>query len=351
MEHRLIVTADDFGACDYIDNGIKEAIQAGVVSSVAAFINFEPRVSTHPHGAYKGSIAAIQELIKDINQDPLYKNNRKVRIGLHLNFHAGSPVYPHHNQIKNLLHRKKRVQGKPIFKTIEQFDPGKMKDAEVIKELYAQYSKFYSELGFAPDHLSSHFPILFMTPRFFESVCMLAKPLSIPIRNPFLIWQTKNESKTSPNKKELSNVKRFFRKHSQTKELGIKRAIRLIDTLNNTLLSGYKRKNIAALKQYQIPFADYINCHMYGNGANENCVNNILSKLLSFHPEWYEKKKRAPIVTEMVTHVGKGTYKADKVPSGIDAGYFEGRRAELNRITDNKMLKRKKLYNYKSAFE
>jgi len=350
MEHRLIVTADDFGACDYIDEGIKEAIQAGVVSSVAAMVNFEPRGKNHPYGAYKGSIPAIQELVHDIQYSPLYKKNRKVRIGLHFNFHAGSPVYKYPKQIKNLLHRRRKVNGHPIFKTIEQLDPGKVKDNEVIKELHAQYSKFYSGLGFAPDHLSSHFPILFMTPRFFESVCHLAQPLSIPIRNPFLIWQTKNESKNSPNKADLSKAKRFFKKRSQTKQLGIKRAIRLIDTVNNTLLSGYRRKNIAALKEYNIPFADYINCHMYGNGANEDCVENVLGNLLSFHPEWYDKPKRAPVVTEMVTHVGKGKYKPEKIPSGIDPSYFKGRGEELESILNNKQLKRKKLYNYKTAF-
>ncbi len=270
---------------------------------------------------------------------------------MHFNFHAGSPVYQHPKQIKNLLHRRKKVLDKPIFKTIEQLDPGKLKDAEVIKELHAQYSKFYNGLGFAPDHLSSHFPILFMTPRFFESVCMLAKPLNIPIRNPFLIWQTKNESDQSPHKAVLSKTKRFFKKRSKTKQLGIKRAIRLIDTLNNTLLSGYRRKNIKALKEHQIPFADYINCHMYGNGKEaENSIDNILKNLLTFHPEWYEKSQRTPVVTEMITHVGTGNYHKEKVPSGIDPKYFEGRKAELNIILKSKELQKGKLYNYKTAF-
>ena len=58
-EHRVIVTADDFGACKFIDDGIREAIKKGAVSCVSAFINFEERVNgkgkhnKHPWGNTK----------------------------------------------------------------------------------------------------------------------------------------------------------------------------------------------------------------------------------------------------------------------------------------------------------
>ena len=70
---------------------------------------------------------------------------------------------------------------------------------------------------------------------------------------------------------------------------------------------------------------------MYGNGKEaENSIDNILKNLLTFHPEWYEKSQRTPVVTEMITHVGTRNYHKEKVPCGIDPKYFEGRKAELN---------------------
>lgn len=350
MEHRLIVTADDFGACHYIDNGIREAIKAGVVSSVAAMVNFEPRGADHPHGEYPGSINAIKSLIKDIQTHPDYAKNRHVRVGLHFNFHSGFPVYPNREKVKSLLSKKNKVQGKAVFKTIEEFNPSKVEKREVIKELHAQYSHFYAGLGYVPDHLSSHFPIIFMTPELFEVVCMLAKPLDIPIRNPFLIWQTKNEGKQSPHRAALLQTKKFFKKRSKTKHLGLKRAIRLIDTLNDTILNGWKRKNIRSMKKHQIPFADYVNVHLYGNGHEAGCIGNVFNHLLPFHPEWYKRETDTPIVTEMITHVGHGPYNPLHIPRGIDEGYFSGRSNELSSIINNPQLKAAKLFNYKYAF-
>lgn len=352
MKHRLVVTADDFGACDYIDNGVREGIKAGVVSSVAAMVNFPPRDANHPHGAYKGSIQAIKDLINDVQTSPEYELARKrdVRIGLHFNFHSGFPVFPRKEKVKSLLSKKHKVLGQPVFKTIEEFNPDKVKKEEVIKELAAQYSLFHASLGYIPDHFSAHFPLIFMTPEFFETVCQLAKPFNIAIRNPFLIWQTKNDGKNSANRKTLKATKKFFKKQSKTKHIDLKRAIKLVNTLDDTLLNGWKKKNIQAMKKQDIRFADYVNVHLYGNGKNSDCVDNVLNHLLDFHPEWYEKPSDAPVVTEMVVHLGIGDYNPAQVPRGIDENYFGNRHKELKRVLNNSKLKDFKLYNYKYAF-
>jgi predicted glycoside hydrolase/deacetylase ChbG (UPF0249 family) len=39
-DRRLIVTADDFGAADCIDNAIRSAIRIGQVSAVSALTNY-----------------------------------------------------------------------------------------------------------------------------------------------------------------------------------------------------------------------------------------------------------------------------------------------------------------------
>ncbi len=350
MEHRVIVTADDFGACNFIDNGIREAIKSGVVSCISSFINFEPRNSRHPYGSYKGSVQAIKDLLHDVQHSPEFSKNRNLRVGLHFNFHAGSPVYQHENKIKSLLLRR-RVNDRRIFKNIEKFNPSKVEKKEFAKELHAQYSRFFNQMGFAPDHFSSHFPIIFMTPEFFDIVCAVAAPMGIPVRNPFLVWQTKNEPKDSPNRDKLSNVKKFFKKKSKTKEIGLKRAIKMADTLTDTILAGWKTKNVNALRKNGIDFPDYTNCHLYGNGTDPESVKNVLNNLLDFSPSQFKKHGGKPVVTEVITHVGKGTYKTEQVPHGIDSDYFKGRGEELATVTASKELQRRKLYNYKSALQ
>lgn len=350
MEHRLIVTADDFGACDFIDNGIKKAIREGVVSSIAAFVNFEPRDASHPYGAYKGSIRAIKDLMFEISHSDEFAQNRDVRIGLHFNFHAGSPAYPFEDKIESLL-LPDTVNGRRLFRNIEKFNPNRVDPKEFAKELHAQYSRFFNELGFAPDHFSSHFPIIFMTPELFKMVCELASPLNIPVRNPFLVWQTKNESKDSANHEALSFAKKFFRKKTKTKEIELKRAIKLVDTLDNTILNGWKQKNIKSLQEAGLPFPDFTQCHLYGNGSDESAVDNIIEYLLDFHPQYYKKREDLPVVTEVITHVGEGSFQPEQVPHGIDPSYFSGRLEELERITGSLVLKERKLFNFKSAFE
>ncbi len=348
MDHRIIVTADDFGACDFIDNGIREAIRADVVSCISTFINFEPRDDSHPYGAYKGSIQAVKDLLRDIKDPSIFPNTPDIRVGLHFNFHAGSPVFPHEDKIESLLLDRK-VNGRRIFRNIEKFNPSKVDQKEFNKELQAQYSRFFNELTFAPDHFSSHFPIIFMTPEFFEDVCSLAKPLRIPVRNPFLVWQTKNEPKDSPNREKLKTIKGFFKKKSKTKQIDLKRAIKLIDTLNDTVLNGFKTKNIRSLNKHGIDFPDYTHCHLYGNGSDVEAVRNMINNLPDFRPSHYKKPPGKPIVTEIITHVGRGEFDENKVPHGIDSTYFGGRHEELERVTTSNELIQRKLFNYKSA--
>ena len=69
----------------------------------------------------------------------------------------------------------KKVAGKPIFKTVDKFNPSAIPVRVFKKELNAQYRKFEDNLGFDPDHLSCHFPVIFMAPKFFKEVCALSK--------------------------------------------------------------------------------------------------------------------------------------------------------------------------------
>ena len=373
MEHRVIVTADDFGACDYIDEGIREAIKTGVVSSVSAFVNFEPRDKDHPYGKYRGSIQAIKDLLSDIQDPNKFPNRPELRVGLHLNFHAGSPV-SNPAEIKSLLLKEKEIIKKAkksgkvknkkkkvfrVLKPIEKFNPTTIKLKDFNKELYAQYNKFEKELGFDPDHLSSHFPIIFMTPKFFREVCNLAVDvrkgkLPVPIRNPFLIWQNSKKWASKEDKERLKQMRRFWKKRSKAKKINLKTAIVMADTVFDTLLNGWRKKNIKELVNKKIEFPDYTNCNLYGNGGeNSDTVINMLNHLLDFRPANYKKDANKPLCTELIVHVGKGNLEAAKAtaPSGINGDYFEGRGNELISVIKSQELINRTLFHYKSALQ
>lgn len=417
--HRVIVTADDFGACNFIDNGIKKALREGSISCVSALINFEPRDSSHPNGAYMGSVAAINQLLADLKTEP-YKKSKHVRIGLHLNFHAGSPVSTDHESIKELLQQKKvkikkikvhksgkkkgqnkkdkkgntktkmkkekvfvKVNDKPIFKTVNNFNPNKV-SAEVFRtELLAQYKKFENSFGFDPDHLSAHFPVIFMAPDLFKIVCEEAKNLRgdkkpVPVRNPILVWQ--NGKKWAPEKEKgiLKNTKKFWKNNSKArKEVNLKTKLANVNKLFAIFLNNWRGKAINHLNKNNISYPDYTNCNLYGNGGqNSVVIESMINLLLDFRPRFYNKSKNKDLSTEIIVHLGdfdQDTIKSFKgkkgkalenakakalkkvisqSPSGINGAYFNGRMEELQTITtQSKKLIDHGLFHYQHGLQ
>src|SRR6266403_4156400 len=77
----LILTADDYGACDFIDNGIISALRGGKINTVTAFV-------THP-----GSESRMKTLL-DLREELKEKNAGfyTFNIGLHFSITSGNPV-------------------------------------------------------------------------------------------------------------------------------------------------------------------------------------------------------------------------------------------------------------------
>jgi predicted glycoside hydrolase/deacetylase ChbG (UPF0249 family) len=397
MEHRVIVTADDFGACKFIDDGIREALKKGVVSSVSALINFEPRDKDHDYGEYEGSVAAIKSLLHDLKNSPEYEKSRNVRIGLHLNFHAGSPVSDpkevsdllefDHEEFKlkkngkfkgqpkiNSKGEKKTkrvtkdtpvmVNGQPLFKTVNRFNPSSISTDQFTKELNAQYDKFEKSFGFDPDHLSCHFPVIFMAPRLFEHVCKLAnekrkgkKP--VPIRNPILIWQ--NDKKWAPEEEaeDLKKTRKFWKEHSKARaEVDLKTKLANANKLFDIFLNKWRKKAIENLNNNKISFPDYTNCNLYGNGGESaEIITKMINRRLDFRPTVYGKDENMGLSTEIIVHLGKGDLEdaKKKAPSGINGEYFAGRTQELLALTNSNDLVRlkseKNLLHFQFALE
>ncbi|MEO1261814.1 MAG: ChbG/HpnK family deacetylase [Bacteroidota bacterium] len=387
MDHRVIVTADDFGACNFIDDGIREALKKGMVSSVSALINFEPRTKDHPHGEYEGSVSAVKRLLHDLNHNDKYKLSRNVRIGLHFNFHAGSPVSDP-GEIEDLLEfretvfkRKKRgrhkgqpkinfkgekkvkrnkkdrpieIAGKPIFKLVDDFNPSAISIKQFKKELLAQYNKFEQSFGFDPDHLSCHFPVIFMAPKMFKEVCKLAKDVRkgkepVPVRNPILVWQNSKKWVPESEKEDLKKSKKFWKDHSEArKEVDLKTKLANADKLFDIFLNKWRKKAIKNLNENKVSFPDYTNCNLYGNGGKQSkIIRNIIERRLDFRPKIYKKSDDKPLTTEIIVHLGKGNLEKAKMmaPNGINADYFAGRARELDALLSSKDLVRVKTEN------
>ena len=131
--HRLIVTADDFGAGGVVDRGILRAVEVGTVTTVSALTN------------YPGAGDAIREL---------HRAFPHVGIGVHLNLTSGPPVQAP-SLLGGICDPQGMFQGLPrLLGRLDYLDI-----TAVESELSAQIAPFH-DAGIPVDHLSSHHNVL-----------------------------------------------------------------------------------------------------------------------------------------------------------------------------------------------
>jgi len=216
----IIITADDFGCCNYIDKGIIKGIDHGVVSCVSTFINFEKRKANERGGSYQGSLKAITKLM-----NKKFKNNLSFPVGLHLTINAGLPILPS-DQVPNLI--KRTAGNKPeYFKDIANFDPelyvhNKVVRAQIKAEVEAQINEFKKHFG-RPNHLSCHFGILFHFKDILKEYVAIKGIEKYPIRNPILSYQSPKDKKDKP---AIKLMKRYFNKKSKMKIEGFSKGVK-----------------------------------------------------------------------------------------------------------------------------
>ncbi len=180
MSKGIILNADDYGAMNFIDQGIEAGIAAGVVNSVSVFVTFG--VNSHHN------IKALYEKYKD-----------RIKIGLHFTITAGRPLGTY-QQVPSLYKgfgRKKRK-----FRLFQHLDVTKIPGNEFAMELELQLAKLAELLdGYDKiDHINSHQGILNFIPSFWEVLLDLAKkePYSnLPFRSP-VTYEMEHRFKTDP---------------------------------------------------------------------------------------------------------------------------------------------------------
>ena len=289
---KLIVTADDFGAHPFIDRGIREAVLAGCVNTVSAFMVFK----------YSGD--KLIQLATDAKN-----RNLNVNFGVHLSLTAGAPVLG--ESVPSLIENN----GK--FYDVNTYDYDSTDPFEVYEETRAQI-KLFTQTGLRLDHLSCHHGIMQLFPEYFKIYLLLAAEFKVPIRNPILISREKIKGY------KLSGMKYegLFRGLECIINKGFYQVLINTGTLSP---EGLKRK-MQVFKGGRVSCPDHFIDTFYKNSDKKQ-----LDKILRYLP----KGKKS----ELVVHLGSGNYNdspdEQRKYNGINFNYFDGRKKELHTILHN----------------
>lgn len=127
---KLMITADDFGMCEPVNEAIRACIRAGTVRSTNVMVNM----------GCAEEAAALRESFPQLS------------LGIHFNLTVGQPVLPQ-ERIPNL------VDANGVFlpyKTLRRhYRTGKIKGREVVAEITAQLDRFIRRFGM-PDYWNGH---------------------------------------------------------------------------------------------------------------------------------------------------------------------------------------------------
>lgn len=130
MDHKLIITADDYGMCDSVNRAIDDCIAARVVLSTNVMTNME-----------------CAEEAADLKKKFPY-----VSVGLHYNFTVGQPILPP-EQVPSLVDENgnfldyQKIREKCKNKTYNY--------EEIAAEMNAQYNR-YVQIAGQPDYWNTH---------------------------------------------------------------------------------------------------------------------------------------------------------------------------------------------------
>src|SRR6266511_3990969 len=154
MNRRLIITADDYGMCDAVNDAIEECLAAGAVHATCVMINMP---------AYAAAAALRQRF-----------PHRS--IGIHWNLTQGRPLLPP-SQIPSLVNGD---DGNflPASQLRCRWLLRRISPAELTAELRAQYQRFCEVAG-EPDFWNTHENV-HVLPGLFETCVALGQALRIP---------------------------------------------------------------------------------------------------------------------------------------------------------------------------
>lgn len=301
---KYILTADDYGAIDYIDQGIIKAIRASKINSVACFaVRFDRNGETElPE--------RIQKLLD------LRKEGFEFSIGLHFCITAGFSndidTMLYGNSLTKLSKNKKRQDFKSAINyRFNQVDPDDLE-----KELRSQINILQELLGDEKiDSISNHHGLVYINTNLFKPYARVAAEHHIPVRAP-LTWR-----------KAGLEVKNWDRKLlNATIREGVK--LKMLDQLRNALDS---KSRIKVARDLNLIYPSCLVDEFYGQPFKPNL------ELL------FQAFKDATFSAEFMFHLADAEYRlqkglnedqSDQIQTypGIDSGYFKWREMEFNTL-------------------
>lgn len=281
-EKLVIITADDFGSCLNVNQGIEYAVRHGAITSLSVLGNFTD---------------SLDDLAR------LSREHPEVGIGVHLNLTTGQPLRSP-AEVPTLVDRDGRFLSVPGFLSrARRIDPGDLE-----RELTAQVAAV-ERAGIRIDHLSDHNGLLSIYPPFFDVMVKLAVRCAVALRSPV-----------------VASVKhpRVFPR-AATRKRGVQMAARAaalnpfgaLGLLAYSSLAAFEEKS-RELDRVGIRHPEVLIDSLYGAPTIENALH-IAANL-------------AEGTSEIVVHLGSAE-RPPSCPNGLDTGYFETRERELMLLT------------------
>lgn len=291
---KIILNADDYGACQFINDGITDAVRSNSINSVSCFVTL-PR-----------SEKDVLDLID-------LQKNHNFRIGLHFSITCGFPV--------SLCKTMKPGPGKAFYEVHQhnylKIDPQELR-TEVRNQVNLLQAWLNQKNAGKVDHITVHHGVIYFFPDLFEAFSKVAEEFKIPVRSPLPWSKSKlrfySYSQGLPIKLEgaKNGAKIFWNNliHGKTRDKEV------LKMFQGQKLSSIENQIKAMVNKIRHPmcFADTI----YGQPFYEN-----LMYLISQVPD--------DTTVELMFHLGKGDPN-EALPAGINRKYFEYRVQELEAI-------------------
>jgi len=166
----ILVTADDIGVVEKIDDGAIEALQKGWINSIAVLVNKDPNDTVY--------LDNLKTRLEHLG-DEVYNSTH---IGLHFTATSGKPLSK-----LNLVPKLVKGDRFKLFGKLTGELDGRDIDAayvdQYIHELEKQYERFCHVFGRQPDHLTSHHDSHTYKRDLFERFHRFAEAHQVPVRS------------------------------------------------------------------------------------------------------------------------------------------------------------------------
>ena len=295
---QIILNADDYGACAFINDGITEAVRIGKINSVSCFVT---------HESSKKDILELIDL----------KQKYKFEVGLHFSITSGHPI--------TTCSSMKAGPGKPFY-LVHEHNYLNINLDELRTELRNQINQLQAFLDSKSagkvDHITVHHGVIYFFDRLFNVLKEVAEQNDIPIRSP-MPW-SKSDFKfydydqprniydlAIPIKIEgIRNGAAIFWNNVQRGKFRDKALLKMLRGQGKDNIER-QIKTLSGKVRFPICYADTI----YGQPFLENIIY-----LISQVPD--------SKTVEFMFHLGSGNELVN-APHGINRDYFKHRKLEL----------------------